>query len=733
MPGWLRISNKEGKMAENKCPVSELIAEVGNAIDSGRLTDPRSRRRTEDILALLKDVAWGRADTEHLPAIETLAQKLEQQGKTKASIETGKRVASVLSQHREIFSSHIDTHNCSSGDCVRLAPAPCQMTCPAGLDIPTYVTLIGMGRDAEAIDVIRKDCPFPWVCGLVCTRPCEFMCVRSRIDTAISIKTLKGFAAERAMSEGSYKNPPLEPPKNRRVCVIGAGPGGMSAAYYLALRGYAVSVIEEQPVAGGMLLLGIPRYRLPREVIDREVAMLEKLGVEFRFNTRFGRDATLEKLRREGFDAFFFAIGAQKSFRLGIPGETEFPQVLDAIDFLRQVALGNRKVPGKNAVVIGGGNVAIDAARTCLRLGCESVTLAYRRTRAEMPADREEVEQAEEEGIRLEFLNIPMEIAGSEGRVEALRCLRAKLITKEGQDRKYPVPIENSEFSIDTDVVICAIGQRVDDDCMQSLSDLQWTRRKTISVNMATMESSLEAVFAAGDAVTGPATVIEAIGGGKRAAESIDRHLSGIPQPSMPPVPTRRGRIEYLEVPAGTKMTLKRPQMPLLNLDRRRTTFQQVELGYSENMVREEARRCLRCDICLRCGKCVEVCRDKMGIDALQMGYFDFDHPVATDFRVTEERCILCGACATNCPTGAMQMIDKDGERLLSLCGTILNRKKLLACERCGNVLGPARYLDFVQQRTTAVAGATGGRRICEACARKSTARLGVEDAPIGK
>ena len=720
-------------MAENKCPVSELIAEVGNAIDSGRLTDPRSRRRTEDILALLKDVAWGRADTEHLPAIETLAQKLEQQGKTKASIETGKRVASVLSQHREVFSSHIDTHNCSSGDCVRLAPAPCQMTCPAGLDIPTYVTLIGMGRDAEAIDVIRKDCPFPWVCGLVCTRPCEFMCVRGRIDTAISIKTLKGFAAERAMSEGSYKNPPQEPPKNRRVCVIGAGPGGMSAAYYLALRGYAVSVIEEQPVAGGMLLLGIPRYRLPREVIDREVAMLEKLGVEFRFNTRFGRDATLEKLRREGFDAFFFAIGAQKSFRLGIPGETEFLQVLDAIDFLRQVALGNRKVPGKNAVVIGGGNVAIDAARTCLRLGCESVTLAYRRTRAEMPADREEVEQAEEEGIRLEFLNIPMEIVGSEGRVEALRCLRAKLITKEGQDRKYPVPIENSEFNIDTDVVICAIGQQVDDGCMQSLSDLQWTRRKTISVNMATMESSLEAVFAAGDAVTGPATVIEAIGGGKRAAESIDRHLSGMPQPSMPPVPTRRGRIEYLEVPAGTKMTLKRPQMPLLNLDRRRTTFQQVELGYSENMVREEARRCLRCDICLRCGKCVEVCRDKMGIDALQMGYFDFDHPVATDFRVTEERCILCGACATNCPTGAMQLIDKDGERLLSLCGTILNRNKLLACERCGNVLGPARYLDFVQQRTTAVAGATGSRRICEACARKSTARLGVEDAPIGK
>ena len=198
------------------------------------------------------------------------------------------------------------------------------MTCPAGLDIPTYVTLIGMGRDAEAIDVIRKDCPFPWVCGLVCTRPCEFMCVRARIDTPISIKILKGFAAERAMSEGSYTNPPKEPDKNKKVCVIGAGPGGMSAAYYLALKGYGVRVIEQQAVAGGMLLLGIPRYRLPSEVIDREVAMLRNLGVEFQFSTRFGQDITFEELKNEGFEAFFLAIGAHKSFKLGVPGEIGF-------------------------------------------------------------------------------------------------------------------------------------------------------------------------------------------------------------------------------------------------------------------------------------------------------------------------------------------------------------------------------------------------------------------------
>jgi NADPH-dependent glutamate synthase beta subunit-like oxidoreductase/ferredoxin len=713
------------------CPVTDIIGKLNVAIDSGGLTDPRSRRRAEDILALLNDVAWGRADSEHLPTMESLAQKLEEKGKTEPSKDAGKLVRTALAQHREVFISHIDTHNCSSGDCLRLAPAPCQMTCPAGLDIPTYVTLIGMGRDAEAIDVIRRDCPFPWVCGLVCTRPCEFMCVRARIDTPISIKSLKGFAAERAMSEGSYKNPPRDPDKNKKVGIIGAGPGGMSAAYYLALKGYEVRVIEQQPVAGGMLLLGIPRYRLPREVIDREVAMLKNLGVEFQFNTAFGPDITFEQLKAEGFEAFFFAIGAHDSFKLGVPGESDCPQVLQAVDFLRDVALGDRQVPGKHAVVIGGGNVAIDAARTCLRLGCESVTLAYRRTRYEMPADTEEVEQAEEEGIRFEFLNIPSEIVGSPDRMEGLRCLKAELISKEGQDRKYPVPIEGSEYIIGADVIICAIGQRVNETCLESLKGLGWTRRNTIKVNMATMESTLEGVFAAGDAVTGPATVIEAIGGGKRAAESIDRWLSGIPQPSMPPVPTRRGRVEYLEVPAMTKMTLKRPEIPLLNIDRRRTTFQQVELGHTENMVREEARRCLRCDICLRCGKCVEVCRDRMKVDALQMGYFDFDHPVETDFRVTEERCILCGACATNCPTGAMRMEDRGDERILSLCGTLLNRQKLLYCQSCGAVLGPARYLDFVQKRTDTVAKVADDRRLCEVCARKSTAKFSAANGPV--
>jgi NADPH-dependent glutamate synthase beta subunit-like oxidoreductase len=707
------------------CPVNDLAARLDRDIDAGVFQIPRHRRIAEEIRDLVRDVATGRAGADHIPAIEALARELPEECPGGPCGEAGRAVRQALAEHGELFVSHVATHNCAAGACQRLVPAPCQMTCPAGIDVPSYVNLIAMGRDAEAIEVIRHDNPFPWVCGLVCTRPCEMMCVRGRIDKPVSIKFLKAFAAEKALSDRAYANPPGEPDKGKKVCVVGAGPAGMSAAYYLALKGYGVRVVEALPMAGGMMMIGIPRYRLPREVIDREVAMIEALGVEFRYNTRFGTEVTLEGLRQEGFEAFFLAIGAHQSFKLGIAGEGDFPQVHEAIEFLRRVALGERHMPGRRVVVVGGGNVAIDAARTCLRLGSESVTLAYRRTRHEMPADEEEVEQAEEEGVQQAFLTIPLEVVGENGRVTALKCLRAEMVSVEGSHRKSPAPINGSEFLIGADAVISAIGQRVESGCLAGFTGLQWTRRDTIGCDRASMQTNLPGVFAAGDAVTGPATVVEAIGGGKRAAEAIDRYLSGIPQPKMPPVPVRRRRTAWLDVPAATKMTLRRPEMPLLNLERRRTTFQQVELGYSENTVREEARRCLRCDICLRCGTCVRVCRDKMGIDALQLGYLEFDRHGVTDFRFTEERCILCGACAANCPSGAMRMEERGGERVLSLCGTILNRQRLEHCHQCGAVLGPARYLEYVRRRMQGLASVVGSHLLCHACARLQTARRG--------
>lgn len=713
-------------MSRKPCPVNDSVISLEGFIETGRFKHPKNRLMAEEVFELLEDLAWGRGGKQHVPAIESLLEKMKLLAVDNEAETAADSILSTLQKNREVFVSHATTHICTNGACIKLAPAPCQMACPAGIDIPTYVTLIGMGKDAEAIEVIRRDNPFPWVCGLVCTRPCEFMCVRARIDTPVSIKFLKAFAAERAMSEGKYLNPPKAEDKGKKICIIGAGPGGLSCAYYLALKGYEVLVIEKLPSAGGMTLIGIPRYRLPREVIDREVAMLEELGVKFMFNTGFGEDVHMETLKKQGFDAFFFAIGAHKAYNLGIPGEQEFTTI-EAIDLLKRVALGERHKPGNRVVVVGGGNVAIDAARTCIRLGSKNVTIAYRRTREEMPADIEEVEQAEEEGIDFSFLTIPLEIIGNSNKTKGLKCLRAELVAREGSSRKSPVPIEGSEFIMDTDAVITAIGQQVDHKCMEQLPDIKWTRRSTIDVNMVSMETSVPGIFAAGDAVTGPATVIEAIGGGKKAAEAINRYLLGIPQPKMPPVPFRRAREECLEVPASTKMILKRPEMPLLNLDRRRTTFQQVELGYLENSVREEARRCLRCDICRRCGECVEICRDKMGINALEMGYFDFDHPVKTDFRKTQDTCVTCGACANNCPNDAMKMQDVGGERILSLCGTILNRQKILNCEICGKIVGPRRYLDYIHKKLSPIPAKMETRIICDNCIRKKSAAESVD------
>ena len=705
------------------CPVAQTLRNLQETLERHRITLPRAQQRAESLLELMEDVSRGRGGSEHFAVMESLANRLIAGG-DEQGIRFGEIASESLAQYQEVYQSHIETHNCPTGDCDILSPAPCQMACPAGIDVSSYVSLIAQGRDGEAIELIRKDNPFPWVCGLVCTHPCEFMCVRGRMDSPIAIKDLKAFAAERAMSAGEYINPVKSSNNGRKVCIIGAGPAGLTAAYYLALKGYGVTVIEALPMAGGMMMVGIPRYRLPREVIDREVAMIEDMGVKIRYNTRLGRDTTIEELRQEGFEAFFIAVGAHGAYRLGVKGEENFPEVVDAVSFLLQVAMGERHKPGKRVAVVGGGNVAIDAARTCIRLGCEDVVIIYRRTRSEMPASVEEVEQAEEEGVHFAFLTVPLEVRGDNGKLTGLMCLRAELGAADKSGRRKPLPVEGSDHLYQVDAIITAIGQMTPSGGLDSLAKLKWSTRNTIMADTISGTTGEGGIFAGGDAVLGPATVVEAIGAGKFAAAGIDRYLRGLPQPKMPQVPVRRRRVEWLEVPAVTKMSLRRPEMLMLNPDRRRITFQQVELGLSEAMAREEGRRCLRCDICKRCGLCVSICRDKMEVDALQFGYLDFDHPGPSDFRITAERCILCGACAANCPTGAIVLEDRNGERQLSLCGTILCREKLEYCESCNEVIGPARYIDYVSKRTEKITQAFGGRKLCPECARSATAEF---------
>jgi len=717
-------------MREKSCKVRTIHDWLKDKLQSRELAHPRCQQKASEIFDLIYDVSQGTAGDAHLASILELADQLVSEALTPECRDLGEEIRKRVLADREVFESHIQTHTCPTGDCPMLTPAPCQMACPAGIDIPCYLMLIAQGRYAEAIEVIRKDNPFPWTCGLICTHPCEFMCVRGRMDSPIAIMDLKGFAAEKAMSAMEYRNPPKMPDNGRKVCIIGAGPGGLTAAYYLALNGYRVTVIEALPVAGGMMMVGIPRYRLPREVIDREVNMIRELGVDIRLNTRMGKDIAFGELESEGFQTYLLAIGAHGSYKLKIPGEDDYPEVFSAVDYLRRVSLGDHMRPGRRVAVVGGGNVAIDAARTSLRLGCEEVIILYRRTHDQMPAHDEEVVEAEEEGVQFSYLTIPTEIVGENGHVTGIVCMRAELSEPDESGRQRPVPVEGSDHVLPVDVVIPAIGQEVKGAGLEAFEEVGWSRRNTLRVNTVSMQTHQAGIFAVGDAVTGPATVVEAIAGGKKAAFAIHRYFEGIPQPELPPVPVRRCRMDYCQMSAGIKMDLKRPQVPFLGNDRRRITFQQVRLGLDEPRAQNEARRCLRCDVCNRCGQCVYICREKMGVDALQLGYMDFDNPGPTDLKITAERCIACGACANNCPTGAMQIEDKDGERILSLCGTVLNRLKLEYCEVCGAVLGPARYHDYIMRRVREISPSLVGKRICLDCARRASAQMHAEIAP---
>jgi NADPH-dependent glutamate synthase beta subunit-like oxidoreductase/Fe-S-cluster-containing hydrogenase component 2 len=617
--------------------------------------------------------------------------------------------------------AHIRDHICLTGDCESLSPAPCQCACPAGIDVASYVALIGQGKDREAVTLIREANPFPWVCGLVCTHPCEAACVRKNIDTPVAIKALKAFASKIVLGKGGFQNPAKATNNGHKVCIVGAGPSGLSAAYFLSLKGYGVTVIEALPYAGGMMRVGIPRYRLPISILDREVSLIQDLGVVFRFNTCLGKNVTVEDLTQEGFESFYVATGAQKGLQMGIKGEEDFPQVMDAITYLHRASLGRAPSIGPRVAVVGGGNVALDAARTALRLGCSDVTILYRRTRNEMPALEEDVIQAGQEGVRLSFLKIPVEVMGYQGNVSGIRCIDARLGEADESGRRRPIPIQESMHELEIDAVIHAIGQWSDREGLSAFNGMAWSERSTIVTDPLTGQTGEKGVFAGGDAVTGPATIIEAIASGKIAADNIDRCFQGLPMLKTRHLAARRKQTPFLETTAFQKTSLTRPLVPLLDVEKRKKNFGQVELALSPETARAEALRCLRCDVCIRCGKCVDDCCEKLGFEALCLGYVDSETPGPTDFNLTDERCILCGACANICPTGALTMTHENGQCVLSLCGTILCRDNLVYCMGCGKALGADRYIAHMEKQVRPYGVEPEGVHLCQVCKRMKT------------
>lgn len=484
--------------------------------------------------------------------------------------------------------------------------SPCKAACPAHISVQGYVALSAQGKYREALKLIKEENPLPAICGRVCHHPCESACMRGQFDEPVAIDSIKRFLADLDLKSETRYVPEIKDKRAERVAIIGSGPAGLSCAYYLAAEGYRVTVFEKLPVLGGMLTVGIPSYRLPKDTIEAEIQVISDMGVEFKTGVEIGKDLTVAQLRDQGYKAFFMAIGAQECKALGISGE-DFEGVVPGVEYLRDINLGKKVPLGDRVAVIGGGNVAMDTVRTALRSGSRKPFIIYRRSEAEMPANEEEIHECREEGIEIMTLTNPVRVVGENGRVKAVECVKMELGEPDASGRRRPVPVKGSEFLIEVDAVVPAIGQESDWACLTEECACRLTDWGTMSIDPLTLQTHDPDIFAGGDAVTGPKTVIEAIAAGKQAAISIGRFIRG--------EDLRAGRERewqaVQEVVTEGYDRIPRAHMPVLSPESRTSNFDEVQLGLSEEQVRIEAARCLSCGICSECYQCVDACLAK--------------------------------------------------------------------------------------------------------------------------
>ncbi len=559
------------------------------------------RLGTRQMLEILTRITQGKGRESDIDTLLDIAKTVKECSLCGLGQTCPNPVLTTIKYFREEYETHIKEKKCPAAVCDALMISPCQHTCPVGINIPQYVAHIAADEYLESVEVIRERNPFPAICGRICHHPCEGRCRRGELDEPVAIRPLKRFAADWYFDHIDELPEPEPFPQthSQKVAIIGAGPCGLSCAYFLAQMGYPVTVFEALPVGGGMLSVAIPDFRLPRKVIEKEIAYIAKRGVEIKYNTPINVNFTIEDLKKDGYQAVFIAAGAQKSQSIGIPGELEdIEGFYYGLRFLRDIKFSKPVRIGRRVAVIGGGNVALDAARTALRIGADEATIYYRRSREEMPVTEVEYDEALAEGVQVNFLVSPTRIMSKNWKVTGLQCIHMSLGEPDASGRRRPLPVPGSDFFAEADTVIAAVGQAPDLSFLPPDSALERTRWERLAVDENRLATNVPGVFAGGDFVAGPGMVIEAIAAGRRGAIAIDKYLKG--DTSRVEMYDLKPDIIEEEIAKEEEETWEpqfRAEIPSLPAEARKGSFSETELVLSEEEAKREAKRCLRCDL----------------------------------------------------------------------------------------------------------------------------------------